>query len=154
RSGVFTHVGFLSSYSSFDRTSPILRGAFLEKQILCTQIGAPPPGASSTPLPPTGNTNRERVTAQTSGAVCVTCHPTIVNPPGFALEAYDAIGASQTTEKSNGAPIDSTADVLIGSKTVHVTGPVDLMAAIAASPEGQSCYAQRLVTYSYQRDLT
>jgi hypothetical protein len=154
RAGVFTHVGFLASFSSFDRTSPILRGAFLEKQILCRQIGAPPPGASSTPLPTTGNTNRERVTAQTSGGVCATCHPAIVNPPGFALEAYDAIGAVQTVEKASGAPIDSTADVAIGDKTVHVSGPTDLMTAIAGSPEAQSCYAQRLVTYSYQRDLT
>jgi hypothetical protein len=154
RSGVFTHAGFLASYSSYDRTSPILRGAFLEKQILCRVIGSPPPGAQSTPLPTTGNTNRERVDAQTANEPCASCHHTAVNPPGFALEAFDSIGASQTAEKSNGAPIDTVADVLIGAKTVHVTGPIDLMAAIAASPEGQICYAQRWVSYAYQRDLT
>ena len=71
RAGVFTHVGFLASYSSYNRTSPILRGAFLEKQVLCRQIGAPPDGAVNTPLPTTGNTNREMVTAQTSGGTCV-----------------------------------------------------------------------------------
>lgn len=154
RAGVFTHAGFLASYSSYNRTSPILRGAFLEKQILCRQIPAPPPGAANTPLPATGNTNRDMVTAQTSADACAGCHASIVNPPGFALEAYDSIGAWQTTEKASGAQINSVADITIGSNTVHVTGPIDLMTAIANSTEGQSCYAQRLVTFSYERDLT
>jgi len=154
RAGVFTHAGFLASYSSYNRTSPILRGAFIEKQVLCRQIPAPPPGAANTPLPATGNTNRDMVTAQTSADACAGCHASIVNPPGFALEAYDSIGTWQTTEKASGAAINSVADVEIGGNTVHVTGPIDLMTAIANSTEGQSCYAQRLVTYSYERDLT
>ncbi len=37
---------------------------------------------------------------------------------------------------------------------MHVTGPVDLMTQIADSPEGQNCYAQRLVTFAYERSLT
>jgi hypothetical protein len=154
RAGVFTHAGFLASFSSYDRTSPILRGAFLEKQVLCRQIGAPPAGATNTPLPTTGNTNRERVDAQTSAAACASCHHDVVNPPGFALEAFNSIGAVQTSEQSTGAPIDTVADVAIGDKTVHVTGPLDLMNAIATSPEAQTCYAQRLVTFAYERDLT
>jgi hypothetical protein len=156
RSGVFTHAGFLASYSSYNRTSPILRGAFLEKQVLCRTIGSPPDGAATTPLPTDASldTNRKRVEQQTSGDACVGCHHSIVNPAGFALEAYDGVGAWQTTEHDTGVAIDSTADVLVGAKTVHVNSPVDLMTAIAASPEGQSCYAQRMLVYSYARDLT
>jgi hypothetical protein len=37
---------------------------------------------------------------------------------------------------------------------VHVSGPVDLMTQIAGSPEAESCYAQRLVTFAYERELT
>jgi len=77
-----------------------------------------------------------------------------VNPPGFAMEAYDSIGQWQTAEKGTGAAIDSTAKVAIGNNLVDVTGPVDLMKKIAASPEAQNCYAQRLVTFSYERSLT
>jgi uncharacterized protein DUF1592/uncharacterized protein DUF1588/uncharacterized protein DUF1595/uncharacterized protein DUF1585/uncharacterized protein DUF1587 len=153
RSGIFTHVGFLASYSSYERSSPILRGAFIEKQVLCREIPPPPPDAFNAPLPTTGATNREQVTAQTSGGACASCHATIVNPPGFALEAYDSIGSFQTKERTTGAPIDSVADVMIGSKTVRVAGPADLMAQIAASSEGQSCYAQRLMSYAYEREL-
>jgi hypothetical protein len=159
RAGVFTHAGFLASYSSYNRTSPILRGAFLEKQVLCRQIPAPPPDAASTPLPPAStdlDTNRKQVAAQTEvmGTACAGCHAPVVNPPGYALEAYDSIGQWQAAEKSTGAAIDSTADVAIGSKTAHVTGPVDLMTQIANSPEAQNCYAQRLVTFAYERTLT
>jgi len=154
RAGVFTQAGFLASYSSYDRTSPILRGAFLETQVLCRQIGASPPGGTDVPLPTTGSTNRENVTAQTAGAACVGCHGPLINPPGFALEAYDSIGAWQTTERTTGAPINTTADVAIGATTVRVAGPVDLMTQIASSPEAQRCYAQRLVTFAYRRELT
>ena len=91
---------------------------------------------------------------QTSGGACAGCHLAVVNPGGFALEAFDSIGGWQTTEKGAGAAIDSTADVAIGAKIVHVTGPVDLMTQIANSPEGQNCYAQRLVTFAYERSLT
>jgi hypothetical protein len=70
------------------------------------------------------------------------------------LEAYDAIGAWQTTERGTGAAINSAANVPIGGTPVAVTGPVDLMTKIAASPQAQSCYAQRWVQFAYERDLT
>ena len=99
-------------------------------------------------------TNRQRVEQQTSAQACAGCHAPVVNPPGFALEAYDSIGTFQDKEHDTGASIDSSADVVIGAKTVHVTGPVDLMAAIASSPEAQSCYAQRWTSFAYGRELT
>ena len=127
RSGVFTRAGFLASYSLYDRASPILRGAFIQKEVLCTAIPPPPPGVEGTPFPTTGATNRERVNAQTASTECAGCHHTLINPTGFALEAYDAIGALQTKEKDTGAPINTMADVLIGPNAVSVAGPVDLM---------------------------
>lgn len=156
RAGAFTHAGFLASYSSFNRTSPILRGAFLQKQILCTPMGSPPADALNTPVPNDASlvTNRQKVDAQTAGASCAGCHHGVINATGFALESYDGIGMWQTKEKASNAAVDSTADVLIGSNLVHVTGPVDLMTKIAAAPEAQRCYAQRWVQFAYERDLT
>jgi hypothetical protein len=156
RAGAFTHAGFLASYSSFNRTSPILRGAFLQKQVLCTAIGAPPADALNTPVPTDASlvTNRQRVDQQTSPDACKGCHHTLVNPTGFALEAYDGIGAWQTKERDTGAAIDTKATVVIGSSQVEVTGPVDLMAKIAASPEAKACYASKWVKYAYERELT
>lgn len=152
RSGVFTRAGFLAAYSLFNRPSPILRGAFIQKEVLCTTIAPPPPGVEGTPLPTTGATNRERVDQQTAGAECATCHHTVINPTGYTLENYDAIGAYQPNEA--GMPVNATADVIIDGKTVSVNGPVDLMNKVAASAQAQSCYAQKWVESAYQRVLT
>ena len=152
RPGVFTRAGFLAANSLFNRPSAILRGAFIQKQVLCREIGAPPPGAESTPQPTEGlSTNRARTDAQTSAAACAVCHHTLINPTGFALEGFDAIGAFQSTEKDTAAAIDTKATVAIGEASVNVTGAADLMQAIAKSPEAQRCYAQKWVQYAYQR---
>jgi hypothetical protein len=152
RAGVFTRAGFLTAYSLYNRPSAILRGAFLQKEVLCRSLGSPPDTAESTPLPTAGlATNRERTDAQTSAAECAGCHVNIINPTGFALEAFDAIGSFQATEKDTGAAINTAATVLIGTAAVEVKGPSDLMNAIASSPEAQSCYAKHWVEFAYDR---
>ncbi len=154
RAGVFTRAGFLAARSLYDRSSPILRGAFLQKDVLCTDIPPPPPGAESTPLPTDADTNRGRVDAQTAGMDCAGCHHTYINPTGFALESYDALGAWQTNESFSGAAIDTTANVYLGGDAnVDVTGAVDLMNKIADAPAAQRCYAQHWVQYAYERDI-
>jgi hypothetical protein len=155
RAGVFTRLGFLTSHALYDRSSPILRGAFLQKDVLCADIAAPPPGAEGTPLPITADltTNRKRVDAQTSPADCATCHHTFINPAGFPLEAYDAIGAYQTHELFSGEALDTSASVMIGDSEVDVSGPVELSNAIAAAPEAQTCYARHWVQFAYERDI-
>jgi hypothetical protein len=151
RPGVFTRAGFLTAYSLYDRSSPILRGAFIQKEVLCTAIPMPDNAFLSTPLPTTGATNRERVDAQTADAMCTACHHTLINPTGFTMENYNAIGAWQTTEKGTNAPITTAAEVQIGGSKVAVTNAADLMEKIASSPDAQRCYAQKWVQYAYER---
>jgi hypothetical protein len=153
RPGFLTRLGFLNAYSAYNRTSPILRGAFITKQVLAVPIGAPPPGAEATPLPATADldTNRKQVDQQTSAAACATCHHNFINPPGFAMEAFDAAGRWQTKEAATQIALDTTADVMLDGKAVHVTGPADLMTAIATSAAAQRSYATKWVAYAYER---
>jgi len=154
RPGAFTRIGFLSAYSLFNRSSPILRGAFLQKAILCNDIGVPPDGAEGTSLPTEGlATNRERVDAMTSAPDCAGCHIAVINPTGFTLESFDAIGAFQSVEKDTGATINTQAIAPIGAAELDLAGPAALMAAIAASPEAQRCYAQKWVEFAYERSI-
>ena len=157
RPGILTRVGFLTSHALNNRTSPILRGAFIQKEVLCTDIPAPPPGVEGTPLPTDASltTNRARVDAQTAGADCVSCHHAAINPTGFPLEAFDAIGATQAVERDSGVAIDTTSTVYLGTEmpAVAVTGPVDMMANLAASPAAQRCYAQKWVKFAFQRQV-
>jgi hypothetical protein len=155
RPGFLTRVGFLNAYAFYNRTSPIHRGAFIMKQVLGTPIGSPPPGASQAPLPDASadlDTNRKQVDAQTTGSACEGCHHGYINPAGFAMEAYNAVGTWQTQEQSTGAPIDTTSDIIIDNQTVHVTGPVDLMNKLAASKMAQHRYAELLTSYLFERE--
>src|SRR5690606_16063115 len=108
RPGVFTRVGFLAAFAHVDRPSPILRGAHLQRRVLCLDVGPPPPEGPGTPLPtaPELVTNRQRVEAQTSAPECNGCH-SILNASGYVLEVYDATGALRIDD--NGAPLDTDA---------------------------------------------
>jgi len=154
RPGFLTRLAFLNAYSAYNRTSPILRGAFITKQVLAVPIGSPPPGADTTPLPSTADldTNRKQVDQQTSASACATCHHNFINPPGFVMEAYNTAGAWQTKEATTGAPIDTVVDAMIDGQLVHLNNPAELMAKIAASPGAQQQYANKWVSYAYQRE--
>jgi hypothetical protein len=156
--GFLTRLGFLNAYSGYSHQSPILRGAFITKQVLGIAIGAPPPGAEKTPLPPQTadiNTMRKQVDAMTAGTDCAGCHHNFINPPGFALESFNAVGSWQTKDQDTGAPIDTVTDVLLDADAaapVHVTGPADLMKAIATAPGAELQYASKWVSYGYERE--
>ena len=156
--GFLTRLGFLNAYSGYTGTSPILRGAFITKQVLGIAIGAPPPGAEQTMLPAVStelDTSRKRYTQMTAGTDCAGCHVNYINPPGFAMEAFDTVGSWQTTEHDTNAPIDTVADVALdaaGDSIVHVTGPLDLMNAIVTAPGAKAQYASKWVSFAYERE--
>ena len=158
RPGFLTRLGFLNAYSGYAHTSPILRGAFITKEVIGIAIGSPPPGAEQTPLPPSSetlNTNRKRFEALTTGPTCTGCHAPFINPPGFAMEAFDTAGGWQTVESDTQQPIDTTAELALddtGNVTVPITGPRDLMEAIVTAPLAKARYASKWVSFAYQRE--
>lgn len=151
RSGLFTRVGFLASHAQVVRTSPILRGALIQKYVLCRKIGSPPAGAEMTPLPeitPDIVTTRQRVTVQTSPDECNFCHK-IINPTGFPFEHYNAVGSWQ--DMDTGKPVDSSGTAFFGEREVSFQGPVDFSKALGDSPEAHSCYAKNWVEFAFDR---
>lgn len=152
RPGFLTRVGFLSSFSSYDTTSPILRGAFITGHVIGVDPGAPDPEALKVPLPEGDfQTQREVIDELTSPPGCATCHRRIINPPGYVLEWYDSVGGWQTTDPLGG-PIDGTAEVIFGPDTVEtITSPRELMERIGDGPLASRMYAERLVAFANQR---
>src|SRR6478609_856935 len=152
RPGFLTRGGFLSSYSGYDVTSPILRGSFMAIWMLSIQIGAPNPAFAMQTVTGDFKTQRAKIEALTqSGAPCKNCHE-VFNPLGFVMENYDSIGRWQTTDALGGA-IDPKATVNFGNGLAaqEISNPVDLMKAIAAAPKAQELYTQAWVSFATGR---
>ena len=151
RPGLLTRVGFLSSFSAYATTSPILRGIFVSKDILNVTPPVPDPGAESGPIPEgMYATNREYVSALTAHAECVDCHSVYINPSGFVLENYDAVGSWQTVDPKGG-PIDPVADVFFGDSVETVNNSLELMQKLATSSFAQRNYADQVIAYALSR---
>jgi len=155
RPGFLTRAGFLSSYASYGATSPILRGAFIAVNLLSVNPGAPIPGAADTKITGTFATQKAYVSQLTQTMQpCKGCHD-VVNPEGFVLESYDAVGKWQTKDLLGGA-IDAsittnTVDFGDGVKK-DISTPQQLMEEIAQMPKAKELYAKAWVSYAYGRD--
>ena len=110
RAGIVTHPYMMSMLSYADSTSPIHRGVFLARNILGNVLK--PPINAIAPLSTASHpdlTTRERVALQTKASVCQTCHA-MINPLGFSLEEYDALGRLRATENRDGRDIPINAE--------------------------------------------
>lgn len=143
RSGVLTHPYLLASFAYLDTSSPIHRGVLIARNLLGRTLQAPPD--AFTPLPADAHPNmttRQRVSLQTKPGACAGCHD-LINPLGFTLEKFDAIGRFRV--KENSQPIDATGayQPLLG-KPVKFNGVKDLSGYLAASEESQSAFVEKL----------
>jgi Protein of unknown function (DUF1592)/Protein of unknown function (DUF1588)/Protein of unknown function (DUF1595)/Protein of unknown function (DUF1587)/Protein of unknown function (DUF1585) len=151
RSGFLTQPGFLAVNAYLIETSPIHRGVFIQRQLLCVDIPDPPPGVD-TNLPPADDsikTTRQRVEQHTSPDACAPCHDQI-NAPGFSFEGYDAVGAIRTVD--NGEPIDaaaSFADPEAG--TIEFSNAVEMIGELAESAAAKRCYLKQWFRYASAR---
>jgi hypothetical protein len=155
RPGFMTRAGFLSSYASYGVTSPILRGAFISVNLLSVNPGAPIPGAAQKTVDGTFTTQKAYVTALTQTMQpCKGCHD-VVNPAGYVLESYSAIGKWQTKDPKGGA-IDAsitTNTVNFGDNVAKdISSPGQLMDEISKMPKAQGLYAKAWVSFAYGRD--
>ncbi len=150
RGGLLTRAAFLTVFSAANVQSPIRRGVFVVEEVLCNELGMPPPNASDVPVE--GGTVdgevrsvRQDVEARTSGDGCTACH-SVINPIGFTFEAYDAIGRFQTEEVTTGMPIDSTGQIQGSDVDGPVNDAVELSRALGNSARVRDCLANRWMT--------
>ncbi len=145
RPGFLTRLAFLSSYSHSGNTSPILRGAFLTKNIIGSdQELIPDEDALKATVEGEYETERAYVTALTDKPACKGCHHVYINPPGFVLENYDAVGSWQTTDP-RGGEIDATAEVRFADGAKEITSARQMMEEIAGGDFARRNYVQGMV---------
>jgi hypothetical protein len=151
RPGFLTRIGFLAYNATLNDPDPIHRGVDINNKILCAKL-EPPPGEIP-PLPDfvPGMTNRERVQAHTEVGACKGCHGGVINPPGFALENFDAMGQIRTTD--NGQPVDTSGVFTILEGEPAFSNITELASILAENSVAHSCYVVHLAEYAFARDV-
>ncbi len=152
RAGVLTHPYLMAMLAHARDSSPIHRGVFLVRGVMGQSLRPPPVAVS--PLAPDlhpGLTTRERVALQTKPAECMTCHQ-IINPLGFTLEHFDAVGRYRATEQ--GKPIDATGGYrMAGGEQVRFAGARELAEWVAQSEEAHAAFAEQLFHHLVQQPV-
>jgi hypothetical protein len=136
-----------------NRTSTVLRGAFILETISGTPPAAPPPGVEAFKETKEGEkpkTVREIMQAHRASPTCNSCHG-IIDPMGFALESFDTVGEYRTKDRFAGTPIDPKGTLADGTP---VTGPDDLRRALTKKPDQfVQTMTQKLMTYALGRSV-
>jgi hypothetical protein len=152
RMGLLGHGSILTVTSYSTRTSPVVRGKWLLTNILGSP--PPPPPADVPALIEAGeggaapSTVRERLSAHRKSPVCASCHRRI-DPMGFALENFNAIGRWRTSEF--GLPIDATGAFPDGSE---FRNPAEFRKLLAGqSDEFMKTVTTKLLTYALGRGV-
>ena len=139
RAGVVTHPYMLSLLAYHNLSSPIHRGVFLTRRLMGRTL-KPPPQATEFKdgdFEP-GMTTREKVALMTKPAACQSCHD-VINPLGFSLEEFDAVGRFRETEA--GKPIDvSVTYKTVDDRQIQFSGARDLARFAAASPRSHGSF--------------
>lgn len=150
RGGLLRHGSILTVTSYATRTSPVIRGHWILKNLVGAEPPPPPPNVPAlddnkvSALLPV----RERLKQHRANAACASCHE-LMDPVGFSLDNYDAIGRWRETEA--GQPIDAAGGLPDGSEFVGVTG---LENALLERPElFVRTLSEKLLTFALGRGI-
>ena len=145
RSGVMTQPSVLTLTGKLDSTSPVKRGFWMTKRILCSEPPPPPPnipvfdseGSS-------GLTIKQRLAEHRTNVSCAGCH-TQMDPVGIGRENFSQIGRWRTSYGST--PVDATESF----DTTAFNGPVELGKILAPREDVKACITSQIATYALGR---
>ena len=152
RGGLLGHGGLLMVTSYPNRTSPVVRGKWLLETILGAPPPEPPPNVPGLPDRGEGGepaSVRDRLERHRANPACAGCHAPM-DPLGFALENFDAIGTWRATSEA-GLPIDASATMPSG---VAFEGPAGLRRVLLGRGEDfAATVTEKLLAYALGRGL-
>jgi hypothetical protein len=151
RGGLLTEASVLLITSNPGRTSPVKRGKWVLETLLGAPPPSPPPNVPALPddkrAPLTG-TLRQRMEQHRADPICASCHKAM-DPLGFGLENFDAIGGWRT--KDGGQPIDASGVLPGGRKFDGVEGLRETLKS--KKDQFARCFAEKMLTYALGRGL-
>jgi Protein of unknown function (DUF1592)/Protein of unknown function (DUF1588)/Protein of unknown function (DUF1595)/Protein of unknown function (DUF1587)/Protein of unknown function (DUF1585) len=165
RAGLLGQASFLSSNAGPVETSPTARGIFVREQFLCQHVPNPPPGVNTEVPEPTIDkplARRQRMEAHVSNPTCAACHR-LMDPIGFGLENYDAIGRWRdkeviefesgkrgTPNRTVDVPIDGEGEIA-GLANGSFSDPKQIGRLLAGSRGCQECVVKQVFRYAFGR---
>jgi hypothetical protein len=151
RGGLLTHASILTVTSNPTRTSPVQRGKWVLEQLLGTPPPPPPPDVPQLEEEKQGElkgTLRQRMEQHRENPSCASCHARM-DPIGFGMENYDAIGRWRTREGDQ--PVDSSGELPGGRR---FNGPAQLIAILKGNKEQFArSLSEKMLTYAIGRGL-
>jgi hypothetical protein len=154
RRGLLGHAGILMLTSTATRTSPVQRGKYVLEVLLGTPPPPPPPNVPLLPENSDGRTGhvakplsvRERTEQHRKDPNCAGCHK-MMDPIGFALENFDAVGVWRTND--SGFKVDPTGQMYDGAK---LNGPASLRQALMGHRDAfLATFTESLLAYGLGR---
>jgi hypothetical protein len=152
RRGILGHGSVLTVTSVANRTSPVVRGAWILENVLGSPPPKPPAGVETNLDVDPGDVKtaslRERLELHRADPVCASCHK-IMDPLGLAMENFDLVG--KWRDKDGEEPIDAAGVMVDGTK---LNGPVSLRKALLKRPEAfATAFTEKLMTYALGRGV-
>ena len=153
RLGLLTQIAFLGGV----KPTPIHRGVWLSKHILCNEIGAAANNGNELEQVEPGDTPRETYVNVTEKGTCAGCHVSLINPFGFAFEAFNKFGSHRTDygENYDYAAVDTNVEnASIDGTQRSANNARDMITQIANSTGAHFCYAKHLTEFALGRTTT
>jgi hypothetical protein len=149
RGGILTHASFLWVHSTAQASHPIKRGKAIYERVLCGHL-APPPAEVPAPRPPGPATStRERYAEHQENACAKACHA-LMDPLGFALESFDALGRYRAED--GGKPVDTSGVAsfpLEGSRPFADTA--EFLRILGVSEDARRCQTRQWLRFAFGR---
>src|SRR5262249_14038458 len=153
RYGLLGKAAILNLTAYPNRTSPVLRGAWILDRLLGTPPPPPPPGVPNLQENRAGQralTVRQRIEQHRSAPTCMGCHG-VMDPLGFALENFDTVGQYHAIDVQTLTPIDTSGVLPDGTP---IKGSDDLRRALTARPDRfVQALTENLLTYGLGRSI-
>jgi hypothetical protein len=168
RAGILGQATFLASTAGPVETSPTARGMFVREHLLCQVVPNPPPGVNTTLPEPTADTvraKRERMLEHAQNPTCSGCHR-LMDPIGFGLEKYDAVGGWRDKETIEIGDEDGPRRRAVQEVDITPLGEIaglpnatfadarELGRVLASSPICQECVVKQMFRYAFGRPET
>jgi hypothetical protein len=150
RAGILTRASFLTVHAASNGSNPVKRGKAIFFRMLCGTMPDPPAGVPTVKPPADNLTTRQRFAEHSTSPMCAACH-SILDPLGFAFEAYDGIGRFRTMEGK--LPVETKGLVSLpkGGQKSYADAR-ELSAILAASDDVRECMARQWMRYALRRE--